>query len=108
MVRGERCRDDRGMNDATMPPSDSSAAPPPPPRLGAELHGLRRSQSDRVVAGVLGGLGRRLGVDPLVLRIATVVLAVFGGIGIMLYAAAWLPGVLPRPVLWQVQGESAC
>jgi phage shock protein PspC (stress-responsive transcriptional regulator) len=79
------------MNDApTTPPSDSGAASPSPPRLGTELHGLRRSRSDRVVAGVLGGLGRRLGIDPLVLRIATVVLAVFGGIGIMLYAAAWL------------------
>ncbi|MGH8824344.1 MAG: PspC domain-containing protein [Jiangellaceae bacterium] len=79
------------MNDApTMPSPDPGAAPPPPPRLGADLHGLRRSRSDRVVAGVLGGLGRRLGIDPLVLRIVTVVLAVFGGIGIMLYAAAWL------------------
>lgn len=90
MVPGQRCGHDRGMNDATMPPSDHDTAPPPPPRLGADLHGLRRSRSDRVVAGVLGGLGRRLGVDPLLLRIATVVLAVFGGIGIMLYAAAWL------------------
>ncbi|HET6729600.1 MAG TPA: PspC domain-containing protein [Jiangellaceae bacterium] len=78
------------MDDATMPPADSGTAPPPPPRLRADLRGLRRSRSDRVVAGVLGGLGRRLGVDPLVLRIATVVLAVFGGIGIMLYAAGWL------------------
>ncbi|HEX6577331.1 MAG TPA: PspC domain-containing protein [Jiangellaceae bacterium] len=78
------------MSDATVPTSDPGAPPPPPPRPGTGLYGLRRSRSDRVVAGVLGGLGRRLGVDPLVLRIATVVLAVFGGIGIMLYAAGWL------------------
>ncbi len=43
-----------------------------------------------MVAGVLGGLGRHLQIDPLVLRIVTVVLALFGGIGILLYAAAWL------------------
>ncbi|MGH9252007.1 MAG: PspC domain-containing protein, partial [Acidimicrobiales bacterium] len=78
------------MNDAPTTPSDPGTAPPPPPRLGAELHGLRRSRSDRVVAGVLGGVGRRLGIDPILLRIATVVLAVFGGVGIMLYAAGWL------------------
>lgn len=58
--------------------------------LGAELRALRRSSSQRVVAGVLGGLGQRLGIDPVVLRIATAVLTLFGGVGILLYAAAWL------------------
>jgi phage shock protein PspC (stress-responsive transcriptional regulator) len=90
MVSGEPRGHDRGMNDASMPTSDPGAVPPRSPRLGLDLYGLRRSRSDRVVAGVLGGLGRRLGVDPLVLRIATVVLALFGGIGIMIYAAGWL------------------
>lgn len=42
------------------------------------------------MAGVLGGLGQRLGVDPVVLRIVTAVLTLFGGVGILLYAAAWL------------------
>jgi len=55
-----------------------------------EFRALRRSRSDRVVAGVLGGLGRRLDIDPVVLRIVTVVLAIFGGVGVLLYAAAWL------------------
>ena len=51
---------------------------------------LRRSTSDRKVAGVAGGLGRHLNVDPTILRVALVVLCFFGGAGFVLYGAAWL------------------
>jgi phage shock protein PspC (stress-responsive transcriptional regulator) len=50
----------------------------------------RRSRNDRKVAGVAGGLGRAFGIDPVVLRIAFVVLAIFGGSGVLLYALCWL------------------
>ncbi len=58
--------------------------------IGDELRALRRSGTDRVAAGVLGGLGRQLGLDPVLLRVVTAVLAVFGGVGFLLYAIAWL------------------
>lgn len=51
---------------------------------------LRRSVADRKIAGVAGGLGRHLNVDPTVLRVAFVVLIFFGGAGLVVYAAAWL------------------
>jgi phage shock protein PspC (stress-responsive transcriptional regulator) len=75
--------------------SDAFASPPPTPPPSepspgpGEWRTLRRSRSDRYVAGVLGGLARRLDVDPLILRITTVVLAMFG-IGMLLYALGWL------------------
>jgi phage shock protein PspC (stress-responsive transcriptional regulator) len=75
---------DRGMNDASTSPGSA-----PPPSGPGDWRTLRRSRSDRYVAGVLGGLARRLDVDPLILRITTVVLAMFG-IGMMLYALGWL------------------
>ena len=50
---------------------------------------LRRSSTDRKVAGVCGGLGRQLGVDPNILRIAAVALAL-SGIGIALYLVLWI------------------
>jgi signal transduction histidine kinase len=59
---------------------------------------LRRDPTHRVVAGVCAGLGRHLGVDPLVVRIAFVAAATAGGVGIVLYALAWL--LLP------LEGES--
>jgi len=51
---------------------------------------LRRSRTDRKVAGVAGGLGRHLNIDPTVLRVAFVVLVFFGGAGFLLYGALWL------------------
>jgi phage shock protein PspC (stress-responsive transcriptional regulator) len=51
---------------------------------------LRRSRHDRKVAGVAGGLGRHLDVDPTILRVLFVVLVFFGGAGLLLYGALWL------------------
>ena len=51
---------------------------------------LTRSTTDRKVAGVAGGLGRHLRIDPTVLRVLFVVLCFFGGAGFVLYGAAWL------------------
>src|SRR5690242_14425746 len=51
---------------------------------------LRRSTTDRKIAGVAGGLGRHLNIDPTVLRVMFVVLTLFSGAGLVLYAAAWL------------------
>jgi phage shock protein C len=39
---------------------------------------------------VCAGLGRFLGVDPVAVRLAFVVLAVAGGSGILVYLVAWL------------------
>lgn len=43
-----------------------------------------------MIAGVCGGLGRYLGVDPVLLRIGFVVLALAGGGGFLAYIAAWI------------------
>ncbi len=55
---------------------------------------LCRSKSNRIIAGVCGGLGEYLGVDPTVVRLAFVLLALFGGGGIFLYLILWL--VMPE------------
>jgi class 3 adenylate cyclase/phage shock protein PspC (stress-responsive transcriptional regulator) len=51
---------------------------------------LFRSRSNRVIAGVAGGLGRYFNIDPIIFRILLVALALFGGVGVLLYLAAWL------------------
>ena len=51
---------------------------------------LRRSRSDRMVAGVSGGLGRYFDVNPVLYRVGFVVLALLGGAGILIYLAAAL------------------
>jgi phage shock protein PspC (stress-responsive transcriptional regulator) len=55
-----------------------------------ELGRIRRSLTDRKIAGVGGGIARHLDIDPIVVRVALVVLVLFGGGGILLYGVAWL------------------
>jgi phage shock protein PspC (stress-responsive transcriptional regulator) len=54
------------------------------------LDQLRRSATDRHVAGVAGGLGRHFGIAPTILRVLFVVLTFFGGAGLLLYGVTWL------------------
>ena len=49
-----------------------------------------RSDRDRVLAGVCGGLAGRLGVDPTLVRLVFALLALAGGAGILLYLALWV------------------
>jgi len=72
--------------DTALPPP-STPPPGPPPYSSPPLF---RSLSDRKVAGVCGGVGLRLGIDPLILRVIIVVLSIFGGSGLVLYALGWL------------------
>lgn len=51
---------------------------------------LQRSRSDRMVAGVSGGLARYFEIHPAVFRVGFVVLTLIGGAGILIYAAAAL------------------
>jgi phage shock protein C len=46
---------------------------------------LYRSRTDSKLAGVCGGLGEFFGVDPTAIRLAFVLLAIFGGHSILLY-----------------------
>ncbi|WP_327067331.1 PspC domain-containing protein [Kitasatospora sp. NBC_01302] len=57
---------------------------------GGERPPLVRDESHRVVAGVCGGLGRHLDIDPVVFRVVTAVLCLTGGLGLFLYGLAWL------------------
>ncbi len=86
------------LGDMTTTPPDTSQpqgpAPDTGPRVGwddiRDLARIRRSRSNRRVAGVAGGLARHLDVDPVILRVAFVVLTFFGGVGLLLYVALWL------------------
>ncbi|WP_176451642.1 PspC domain-containing protein [Enemella dayhoffiae] len=59
-----------------------------------ELSTLRRGTTEAKVAGVCVALADRWRVDPLLVRLLAVLLALSGGVGLVLYAAAWL--AVPR------------
>lgn len=51
---------------------------------------FRRSDSNRLLAGVCGGIAEFLGVDATIVRLVFVVLTVFGFSGVFIYLLAWL------------------
>jgi phage shock protein C len=82
-------------------PSEPSEPTGTPPRV------VRRSRSERVLAGVCGGVGRYLGADPVLLRLAFIILTLANGLGVIAYVVAWVaipeerpdqpPGPSPEP-----------
>ena len=50
----------------------------------------RRPRQGRMVAGVAAGIGRRYGIDPVIVRVALVVTTVYGGAGVLFYLLGWL------------------
>jgi phage shock protein PspC (stress-responsive transcriptional regulator) len=51
---------------------------------------VRRSASDVKLTGLCGGVAEHWGVDPVLVRVAWVLLALSGGVGVVLYVAGWL------------------
>ena len=69
-------------------PEQPSGPQRPPADGGPRV--VRRSRSERVIAGVCGGLGRHLGIDPVLLRVAFIILALANGLGLIAYVVAWV------------------
>ncbi len=51
---------------------------------------LYRSEKDKIIAGVAGGLGEYFNVDSTIIRIIFVLLTLFGGSGILIYLILWI------------------
>ena len=51
---------------------------------------IRRSATDVKLTGLCGGVAQHWGVDPLLVRVGWALLALSGGIGLVLYLAGWL------------------
>ncbi|MDM7950453.1 PspC domain-containing protein [Hydrogenophaga sp.] len=64
--------------------------PAAPSDLARAINRLRRSGSDRWIAGVCGGLTLATGVESWVWRLLMVALAFAGGLGVALYALLWI------------------
>lgn len=60
----------------------------------AEVRRLYKSRADRMIDGVCGGVGEYFGLDSTLVRIAWVLLTLFGGAGIILYILAMI--IMPK------------
>ncbi|MCJ7520049.1 MAG: PspC domain-containing protein [Anaerolineaceae bacterium] len=55
---------------------------------------LYRSETNRTIAGVCGGLGEFLGIDPLIIRIFFIVWTILGEFSVLVYFILWV--VIPN------------
>lgn len=54
---------------------------------------LYRSRTNKVIAGVAGGIGEYLDVDPILIRLIWLIF-IFSGAGLLAYLIAWI--VIPQ------------
>lgn len=92
-------------------PQDAAEARTPRPTV-------RRSRRNRMLAGVAGGVAEHLGLDPFVVRLAFIVLALAAGFGVVGYLLLWVlvpseptdaavppaKGHVPRPAARELLG----
>jgi phage shock protein C len=55
---------------------------------------LTRSETDRLIAGVAGGIAQRFGFNATLIRLAWLLSIFFGGLGILVYLILWI--ALPK------------
>ena len=58
--------------------------------LLSSVNALRRSASDRWVAGVCGGLAKATKMESWLWRLLFTLLTLFGGVGLVVYALMWI------------------
>ena len=94
MVRAASGGDHAGMETQAHAPTtadtdneqDTNSARQRP----AAMRRITRSRDDRILGGVCGGIAQHLGIDPVIVRIATVALVAAVGVGAVTYVAAWI------------------
>jgi phage shock protein C len=55
---------------------------------------LTRSETEKRIAGVCGGIAEYFDIDPTVVRIVFVLIALLSGVGVLIYVVLWI--VLPK------------
>jgi len=95
----------------TQPDPQQFTAAAPYPAIGAGPYGpetrwhplppatdyrMRRSNTDKMLAGVCGGIAEHTDIDPVYIRLAFLISLFWGGIGFFAYVAAAV--IMPKPL----------
>jgi phage shock protein C len=103
---GERCARQGDVMTTTATATETPSVPSRPRRF-------LRSRRDTVLGGVCGGLAEYFAVNPILVRIGAVVLAVVGGFSLVAYPIMWV--FVPRDdgtgnpeplAIWRMLGRS--
>ena len=79
-----------GPASAGPGPGSSGPGPSGPGPVGGGEERLHRSRDGRMLAGVAAGLADYFDIDPTLVRIGFVALALLGGLAVPVYLAGWL------------------
>ena len=85
--RGALTEDEFSRAKARVLHGDTPAGNAP---AAAAINALRRSRTDRWIAGVCGGIARSTGVESWAWRLLFAVLFLCGGAGLLLYILMWI------------------
>jgi phage shock protein PspC (stress-responsive transcriptional regulator)/signal transduction histidine kinase len=81
---------------------------------------LRRDPKRGIIGGVAAGIARRLGIDPIIVRVAFVATSVAGGVGFAIYLLGWalmppegsdrapVERIVAQRDTWMVVGGAVC
>lgn len=58
--------------------------------MNTQTQRLLRVRTERMLAGVAGGLARYFGIDPIIVRLIFAGLGLVNGIGVIIYLVLWL------------------
>jgi phage shock protein PspC (stress-responsive transcriptional regulator) len=62
---------------------------------------LYRSETDKIIGGVCGGLGEYLGIDSTVVRLVFVLLGLASGSGLLMYFILWIIMPTETTIDWE-------
>jgi len=88
--RGALTDDEFARAKARLLDAPQGGADAPPAAAVAALNALRRSASDRWIAGVCGGIARSTGLESWIWRLLFALLLLMGGAGLVIYALLWI------------------
>jgi phage shock protein C len=88
--RGALTDDEFSRAKARLLDSEPGATEAPSDAAKAAINSLRRSSSDRWIAGVCGGIAEATGIDSWAWRLVFVLLLLCWGVGLMVYVLMWI------------------
>ncbi|MBU5689682.1 MAG: PspC domain-containing protein [Candidatus Aenigmatarchaeota archaeon] len=58
--------------------------------MAKKIKRLYRSEKEKVLGGVCGGIGEYFNIDPVIVRLLWILFTLFLGAGVILYIIAWI------------------
>jgi len=88
--RGTLTDDEFSRAKARLLDGESGSTDSPSDTAKEAINSLRRSSSDRWIAGVCGGIAEATGIDSWAWRLVFVLLLLFWGVGLVVYVLMWI------------------